>query len=58
MGELPGACLDKLLDAMSDVANGAMGPTIYVGAPIGTAAALTALLTGRPAPAFNECGAQ
>ncbi len=42
----------------SEVANGATGSTIYVGAPIGTAAALTALLTGKAAPAFNECGSE
>ena len=42
----------------SDVANGKTGSTIYVGAPIGTAAALTALLTGKPAPPFNECGSE
>ena len=42
----------------SDVANGKTGSTIYVGAPIGTAAALTALLTGKAAPPFNECGSE
>jgi hypothetical protein len=42
----------------SDVANGNTGSTIFVGAPIGTAAALTALLSGKPAPAFNECGSE
>jgi hypothetical protein len=42
----------------SDVANGHTGSTIYVGAPIGTAAALTALLTGKPAPQFNQCGSE
>ena len=35
-------------------ANTKTGSTIYVGAPTGTAAALTALLNGK-APAFNEC---
>jgi len=28
------------------------------GAPTGTAAALTALLTGKAAPHFNECGSE
>ena len=41
----------------SDVANSKTGSTIYVGAPTGTAAALTALLTGK-APPFNECGSE
>ena len=42
----------------SDVANGNTGSTIYVGAPIGTAAALTALLTGKATPPLNECGSE
>jgi hypothetical protein len=42
----------------SDVANGNTGSTIYVGAPIGTAAALTALLTGKATPPLNECGTE
>lgn len=42
----------------SETANSDTGSTIYVGAPIGTAAALTALLTGKPAPPFNECGSE
>ncbi len=42
----------------SEVANTKTGSTIYVGAPSGTAAALTALLTGKPAPVFNECGSE
>ena len=42
----------------SDVATSKTGSTIYVGAPIGTAAALTALLTGKAAPPFNECGSE
>ncbi len=42
----------------SDFANSKTGSTIYVGAPIGTAAALTALLTGKAAPPFNECGSE
>ena len=42
----------------SDVANGYTGSMIYVGAPIGTAAALTALLTGKAAPPYNECGSE
>jgi hypothetical protein len=29
-----------------------------IGAPTGTAAALTAPLTGRATPAFNECGSE
>jgi hypothetical protein len=37
---------------------GKTGSTIYVGVPIGTAAALTALLTGKAAPQFNECGSE
>ena len=43
---------------LCDVANGHTGSTIYVGAPIGTAAALTVLLDGKAAPAFNECGSE
>ena len=43
---------------VSDVANTKTGSTIYVGAPIGTAAALTALLTGKPTPPLNECGSE
>jgi len=42
----------------SDVANGKTGSTIYVGAPIGTAAGLTALLTRKAAPPFNQCGSE
>jgi hypothetical protein len=42
----------------NEVANVNTGSTIYVGSPTGTAAALTALLTGKPAPAFNECGSE
>ncbi len=38
----------------SATANGSTGSTIYVGAPIGTAAGLTAMLNGK-APPFNEC---
>ena len=42
----------------SDVANSHTGSTIYVGAPIGTAARLTALLNGQAAPPLNECGVE
>jgi hypothetical protein len=41
-----------------DVATSKTGSTIYVGAPIGTAAGLTALLTHRAAPPFNDCGSE
>ena len=41
-----------------DLANSNTGSTIYVGPPIGTAAGLTAMLTGKPPPSFNECGAE
>jgi hypothetical protein len=41
----------------SAVANSTTGSTIYVGAPIGTAAGLTVLLNGK-APSLNECGSQ
>ena len=40
------------------VANSNTGSTIYVGAPIGTAAGLTALLTGKAAPPLNDCGSE
>ena len=39
------------------VANSNTGSTIYVGAPIGTAAGLTVLLNGK-APPLNECGSE
>ena len=42
----------------SETANSNTGSTIYVGAPIGTAAALAALLNGKAPPAFNECGSE
>jgi len=42
----------------SEMANGDTGSTIYVGAPSGTASALTALLTGKAAPHFNDCGSE
>lgn len=38
--------------------NSNTGSTIYVGAPAGTASALTALLTGKAAPTLNECGSE
>jgi hypothetical protein len=38
------------------VANSDTGSTIYGGAPIGSAAGLTALLTGKAAPPINERG--
>ena len=41
----------------STVANGNTGSTIYVGAPIGTAAGLTVLLDGK-APPLNDCGSE
>jgi hypothetical protein len=46
-----------LLTLLSAVANGNTGSTIYVGAPIGTAAGLTVLLNGK-APPLNECGSE
>ena len=42
----------------SDVANGNTGSTIYVSHPIGSAWGLTALMTGKAAPPFNECGSE
>ncbi len=39
----------------SATANTNTGSTIYVGAPVGTAAALSRLLNGKAPPAFNEC---
>ena len=39
----------------SATANSDTGSTIYVGAPVGTAAALSALLSGKAPPSFNEC---
>jgi len=42
----------------SETANMNTGSTIYVGAPSGTAAALTALLTSKAAPPFNDCGSE
>jgi len=38
--------------------SGRTGSTIYDGAPIGTAAGLSALLTGKAAPPLNECGSE
>ncbi len=41
-----------------DLANSNTGSTIYVGAPIGTAAGLAALLNGKAPPPLNECGSE